>query len=239
MTDFYRPEAGESAPPVPTGPALCDGTDMRLVHNMFLFAYGEVPGLIRGTPAGDTARAEFIGRWIDDWDASLHTHHETEDLLLWDRLEQRAPACALHVGQMRVYHAKVAELLGATAPLLAEWRRTAGRDAGEQAAVAYDALLDVLKVHLRREVVEVIPVAERVITGAEWEELGRHGMDGIPRDRLLIQLGYVISSSPPDLVAGFRRQIPLPVRLLYTLTGRRQFERQFQELFPGRPVPRT
>ncbi len=39
---------------------------------------------------------------------SVHTHHESEDELLWDKLEQRAPACALHVGQMRAHHAQVA-----------------------------------------------------------------------------------------------------------------------------------
>ena len=37
-------------------------------------------------------RAAFRHRF--DLDATLHTHHDSEDSLLWDKLEQRAPACA-------------------------------------------------------------------------------------------------------------------------------------------------
>jgi hemerythrin-like domain-containing protein len=122
------------------------------------------------------ARSEFLGQWLADIDATLHTHHESEDELLWDKLEQRAPACALHVAQMREHHAQVAELLEEASPLLARWRATADPAVGEQLADAYERMLDVLKVHLRREVVEVVPVVERVITDEEWTAMGEHSM---------------------------------------------------------------
>ena len=69
---------------------------------------------------------------------------------------------------MRAHHAQVAELLEEAGPLLARWRATADPALGDQLADAYERMLEVLKVHLRREVVEVVPVAERVITGEEW-----------------------------------------------------------------------
>ncbi len=87
MADFYVSAPGETLPPLPDGPKLCDGTDMRVVHNAFLWGYEKAFGLVRHVPAGDTGRSEFVGQWLADLDASL--------------LEQRAPACALHVGQMR------------------------------------------------------------------------------------------------------------------------------------------
>ncbi len=104
MTMEYVSLPGETAPPVPDGPKLCDGDDMRILHNAFLWGYEQAPGMVRGAPAGDVARSEFLGQWLAVLDASLHTHHESEDQLLWDKLEQRAPACALHVGQMRAHH---------------------------------------------------------------------------------------------------------------------------------------
>lgn len=116
----------------------------------------------------DVARSEFLGQWLADLDATLHTHHESEDELLWGKLEQRAPTFALHVGQMRAHHAQVTELLTEAGPLLARWRVTADPAVGDQLADAYEQMLDVLRVHLRREVVEVIPVAERVVTKDEW-----------------------------------------------------------------------
>ena len=172
MTIEYVSLPGETPPPVPDGPKLCSGDDMRILHNAFLWAYEQAPGLVRGAPAGDTARSEFLGQWLADLDATLHTHHESEDELLWDKLEQRAPACALHVGQMRAHHAQVAALLEEAGPHLARWRATADPAVGEQLADAYERMLEVLKVHLRREVVEVVPVAERVVTaggvGPRW-----------------------------------------------------------------------
>ena len=82
----------------------CDTADMLMIHRLFRWLFGDAPGLVRGVAAGDTARAEVVGAHIEQIVAGLHLHHQGEDLLLWDLLESRAPACALHVGQMRTQH---------------------------------------------------------------------------------------------------------------------------------------
>lgn len=236
---FYVSAPGETLPPVPDGPVLCDGRDMRVVHNTFLWGYGRAPGLVRGIAAGDTTRSEYVGQWLADLDATLHVHHESEDAYLWDRLEQRAPSCALHVAQMRAQHAQVQALLDEAEPLLADWRRTADPATGEHLADAYERMLDVLKVHLRREVVEVIPVVEKVLTAEEWEKLGEHSMKAIPMSRLLPQLGMLLSNLEPAERKEFFTSIPGLVRVLYRTVGRRQYAKQYRTLFPGEPVPAT
>ena len=239
MTMEYVSLPGETVPPVPDGPVLCNGDEMRILHNAFLWAYEQAPGLARGVAAGDVARSEFLGQWLADIDATLHSHHESEDLLLWDKLEQRAPACALHVGQMRAHHAQVAQLLEEASPLLARWRATADPAVGEELADAYERILEVLKVHLRREVVEVIPVAERVVTEQEWTAMGDHSREAIPRNRLLPQLGMLMACSAPADRKAFYAELPLSVKVLWRLVGKRQYAKQFTQLFPGRPVPPT
>ncbi len=239
MVDFYVSAPGETLPPVPDGPQLCSGDEMRILHNVFLWAYEQAPILIRGVRAGDTVRSEFVGQWIGDIDATLHVHHESEDALLWGKLEQRAPACALHVGQMRAHHAQVQELLDEAGPLLASWRASADPETGEALAGAYERMLAVLRVHLRREVVEIIPVAEKVLSRAEWESLGKHSMGAIPKSRLLPQLGYLLANASPQDRVNFIATVPPPIRLLYRLVGRRQFEKQYRTLFPGQSVPQT
>ena len=239
MTMEYVSLPGETAPPVPDGPKLCSGDDMRILHNAFLWACEAAPGLVHSAPAGDTARSEFVGQWLADLDATLHTHHESEDELLWGKLEQRAPACALHVGQMRAHHAQVAELLKEAAPLLTQWRTTAEPALGEQLADAYERMLGVLKVHLRREVVEVVPVAERVVTAKEWTAMGDHSVDAIPKSRLLPQLGTLLANSTPADRKQFYAGLPVSVKVLWRLVGRRQYAKQFRQLFPGEPVPPT
>ncbi|SDL17952.1 hemerythrin domain-containing protein [Tessaracoccus oleiagri] len=239
MVDFYSPAPGETAPPVPEGPTLCKADDMRVVHNMFLFVFGEAPGLIRSTADWDARRAELVGAWLADMQSALHAHHTHEDETLWGRLEERAPGCALHVGQMRAQHAKVAELLHTIEPRLAEWRRDGDPRTRDGLATAYDGLLDLLKLHLRREVVEVMPVAAKVITGEEWDAMAKASQGDIPFTRQLALLGYFIAGSPRELVAPMVAEMPMPLKLLYKLLGKRRFERQWRELFPGRPVPAT
>ena len=239
MTIEYVSLPGETAPPVPDGPKLCSGDDMRILHNAFLWAYEAAPGLVHSAPADDTARSEFVGQWLADLDATLHTHHESEDELLWGKLEQRAPACALHVGQMRAHHAQVAALLEEAGPLLARWRATADPAVGEQLADAYERMLDLLKVHLRREVVEVVPVAERVVTTDEWTAMADHSVDAIPKSRLLPQLGMLLANSTPADRKQFYAGMPLSVKVLWRLVGKRQYAKQFTQLFPGKPVPPT
>lgn len=60
----------------------------------------EAPGLVRSVSPGDTGRAGYVGEVLGNFDKVLHVRHEGEDLLMYPQLEQRAPACALHVGQM-------------------------------------------------------------------------------------------------------------------------------------------
>jgi hypothetical protein len=239
VAEFYVAAPGESAPPVPDGPQLCNGQDMRVVHNAFLWAYEQAPGLVRGVAAGDTSRSELVGQWLADLDATLHSHHESEDLLLWGNLEQRAPACALHVGQMRAHHVQVQRLLEEAGPLLARWRAAADRTDGEDLADAYERMLAVLKVHLRREVVEIIPVAERVLTEQEWQRLGEHTMDVIPKSRLMPQFGMLLANLEPTERARFFAEAPAFVRVLYRVVGKRQYAKQYRALFPGKPVPPT
>ncbi|WP_421743087.1 hemerythrin domain-containing protein [Cellulomonas sp.] len=239
MVEFYVAEPGETAPPVPEGPQLCNGQDMRVVHNAFLWSYERAPGLVRSVAAADTARSELVGRWLTDIDATLHEHHHSEDQLLWDKLEQRAPACALHVSQMRAHHAQVQQLLNEAGPLLARWRGTADPADGERLADAYERMLAVLKVHLRREVVEIIPVVERVLTEREWEGLGEHTMDAIPKSRLMPQFGILLANLEPDDRTRFFSESPAFVRVLYRAVGKRQYAKMHRGLFPGEPVPPT
>lgn len=239
MAAFYVSAPGESPPPVPQGPNLCNPSEMRIIHDSFLFGYERAPDLVRGVTAGDIGRSRYVGTWLGDLDKTLHVHHEGEDVLLWDKLEERAPACALHVGQMRAHHSAVQEILDKAGPLLAEWTGTADPGIGEQLAERYEEMLALLTVHLRREVVEIVPVAAKVVTQDEWSMLGKHGFGAIPMSRLLPQLGMLLATTAPQDRPDFLAHVPGPVKLMYRLVGRRQFEKQYRTLFPGEPVPRT
>src|SRR4051812_226626 len=92
--------------------AGCDPQDLVFVHDAFRRLYAVMPAGIRAT-APDRRRVQSVAEAIGLVNDALHHHHVLEDDLFWDRLEQRRPACTVHVELMKLHHAQVATLLTA------------------------------------------------------------------------------------------------------------------------------
>lgn len=240
MSDFFTMRSGETAAPVPDGPVLCQATaTMRRVHRVFLWAYSEAPGLARSVEKGDVERVAYVGDALGTFDKLLHVHHEGEDLFMYPRIAERAPACAAHVAQMLEHHAQVGALLDDLTPVRLAWMTSADPELGEDLAQRYEALATVLAVHLRREVTEVTPVVDRVLTEKELAALGGHGIDAFETKVLLAYLGMILAANPPGEREEFFKEAPLPLRAAYRLVGRRLYRKQYTQLFPGREIPAT
>lgn len=221
-----------------TGKPGCDTSDMNMIHGMFRRALEEGPGLVRAVPADDGERLAAVSSHVDDLIARLHGHHRGEDLLLWDQLAARAPACAKHVADMRTEHAAVAALLDALEPLVQTWRGSGKPEDGDKVATALEAVRTTLFAHLGEEEAVILPVASGAFTQQEWDKIGAHARAEIPRDRMLIQLGYILSSMTPTAARAWaKKELPAPVRLLYRLVGKRQFEAQRKSI--GAEMVRT
>jgi len=212
---------------------------MRRIHRFFLWAYAEAPGLVRSVPAGDTGRAAYVGEVLGNFDMVLHVHHEGEDLLMYPPLEQRAPGCVLHIAQMLEHHRQVTQRLERIEPVRLRWMGTADQQDASELAALYEDLKAVLDVHLRREVTEVMPVVDRVMTEKEAAAVGQHGIDKFDKKFMVSYLGMVLATNPPADRVELFREIPAPVRLAYKLVGRRMYRKQYATLFPGRPIPET
>ena len=223
----------------------CDTSGLFLVHRIFRWLYSELPQLVRGVPPGDVERAAVVGRYAHLDFYALHLHHHTEDVALWDKLVARDPGCALHVEQMRAQHADVASQLAGIEPQLEPWLRTA--DAGLRDAFARDIehLRDTLVVHLAREEDDILPVAGEVLSQQEWDWMEQHTRaelmahrKELGRDIMSLQLGLLLASVPEDeREEWMRANVPAPIRLLYLLLMKRQYDRAMRELYPDRPVP--
>ena len=223
----------------------CDTSGLILVHRIFRWLYSELPVLVREVQSGDLDRAAVIGVYAKLYFYALHLHHETEDILLWDRLTTRDPGCVAHVDQMRAQHAEVASQLARIEPQLAPWVATA--DAGLRDAFAGDieVLRDTLFAHLGQEEDDILPVAGAVLSQQEWDELEAHTRATLtahrkefPRDVLSLQLGLLLASVPEaERDEWYRANVPAPVRLLYLLLMKRRYDHAMRELYPDRPVP--
>lgn len=236
----YEALPGETAPPVPDGPVLCGADpEMAILHNAFLWGYEHVPRLIGEVAPGDAERRKLVGGWQLALDNSLHAHHHGEDTHMWDRLEQRAPACALHVGMMREHHRQVAEAIDPLPEKVSAWIDSGDPELQAQIVDGYGAVLAILMVHLRREVVEMVPIMSKVITEKEWKAEASAAMKEIPSNKLMPLLGMLLANSEPKEREVFYRAMPGPVKLLWGLVGRSQYRKTYAALFPGDPVPET
>lgn len=234
-----------SEPRPDSEPIGCDTSDIIQVHGIFRWLYGELPGLIRGVDDGDVGRAAVVADYASMDFFALHLHHESEDVVLWDRLLERSPGCGPHVAQMKVQHAQVAAELREIEPLVAPWRARADAATRDRLAAGVERVRDTLFRHLRPEEDDIVPVAASTLTQSEWDELGEHARAGIqesrtqlPRDVMAIQLGLMLATVPADeRPAWAKAHLPAPVRLLYSLLLKRRYERALDELYDGKPVP--
>lgn len=215
------------------------------MHRIFRWLYSQLPVLIREVADGDVDRAAVIGVYAKLDFFALHLHHETEDLLLWDRLTTRDPACAVHVDQMLAQHADVASQLAGIGPQLAPWVATADARLRDAIAGDIERLSATLVGHLGQEEDDILPVASAVLSQREWDELEKHTRatltahrTELPRDTLSLQLGLLLASVPEaERDEWFRTNVPGPIRLLYSLLMKRRYERAMAEIYPDRPVP--
>ncbi|MDO5676709.1 MAG: hemerythrin domain-containing protein [Propionibacteriaceae bacterium] len=215
-----------------TEPFGCATEDLLVVHRMFRKLFGQAPSIVRSTSGAGAKRLAAVEHHVLEIVAALHTHHHGEDVMLWERLEERAPACALHVERMRMQHGDISEKLDEVSARVEAWRgdRESGR---EPLAAALDDVGEALEDHLADEEATIRPVAAEYIRQSEWEGLAEHGFEAIPPNRRLVQLGVLLSAFEDDEQRRvFWQSVPAVARAMYRIFGARQL-RKGQALLLG------
>jgi hypothetical protein len=118
--------------------------------------------------------------------------------------------------------------------------RSAATGDGSRAAYVGEVLGNFDKiVHPRREVTEVMPAVDKVMTAKELTEVTQHGANEFDRKFAVAYLGLILVTNPPGEREEFFKDVGATVRLAYRLIGRRLYRKQYATLFPGRPIPPT
>ena len=212
----------------------CNTDDMRMIHGFYRKLYRDAVPMIQSVKAGDAKHRTAVAAHLDEITDSLHNHHRSEDLLLWDTLSARAPSCAIHVEQMKAQHTEVGSLLDQAETLIPRWRESGAPTDADALVEAIEAVRDKLLVHLGNEEEQILPVASVAMRQREWDLIGKHARSAIPGNRRLMNLGYILDSMTPEAGAVWiRANLPAPIRLIYRLVGKRQFEAEQRVLHPG------
>ena len=208
-----------------------DTAEMVFVHNCFRQQFGALPGLVRAVPAGDTDRATVIVDFLAELTTSLHHHHEGEDELMWPLLLEKAPMDSALILRMEEQHERIGELYQRAADNAATFAATADPGGREDLADTLTELLGALSEHLHDEEVHILPMVERVMTVEQWNALGERGRAGIPKDRQLVFLGFLLMANTPERGREFLGHLPAPARVAWKLLGRRTFAKEYRRIY--------
>lgn len=207
-----------------------DVHEMVVVHRAFRREFGAAADDIRGVPAGAVGRAEIVAGHLRLCMAGLEMHHTGEDIVLWPLLLERAAPSTGLVETMQVQHHGIDVYAEAITPALAEWEIAPTKVAGEHLASLFEHFTAALLEHLDLEEREILPLASRHVTAAEWNQMGAHGKDAMTPSQLPIMFGLVLQDADAGERAKMLGNLPLPIRLALKSVGAWQFKRYVRRL---------
>jgi hemerythrin-like domain-containing protein len=200
--------------------------EMVVVHRVFRREFRLAPELVRQVAPGDTGRAATLAAYLTEVLNGLHHHHEAEDKLLWPVLVRRVHLERDLIRAMEKQHDRIAGHVYALDQLLPGWREEADAERRDRIADTLLLLREDLVAHLDQEEERILPLVAGHLSKAEWDTLSEYARAQLPKDRLLIQLGYLLEDTTAWEREAFLRLMPLPARILWKVIGQRQYRRE-------------
>ena len=199
--------------------------EMVIIHRAFRRELRILPRLVRDVSAGDTHRAATLAGAVRLVLGGLHHHHTGEDVVLWPALLERAAPSTGLVETMQAQHEAVEGHMEHVEPLLQAWETSPTTARGAELADLLDRLAAALVEHLDLEEREILPLAERHVTVAEWNSLGEQGIDEMDQKLLPIIFGAILEECTPNERRAMLAKVPLLVRVVLRTVGARQYRR--------------
>jgi hemerythrin-like domain-containing protein len=212
---------------------------MYAVHTLFRREFALMAALVRGVRARDTERAQIVASHIDLMNTVLHHHHRAEDKHLWPRLLDRASkdiASIVRVmeGQHQALETIIAEVGGAAR----SWRSSAAPEAGDALADALDRMFFLLNDHMGMEEVYLLPIIEKYITAAEWDQMVQEGAAETPRESIPLIFGMIMYEGDPEVIRRILFQMPPEMRAVMTEQASRAFASHSERVHGTATPPR-
>jgi hemerythrin-like domain-containing protein len=204
------------------GPAA---REMPLIHRIFRRQFAEVQALVQEVPAADATRVGAVADHLEFLLHGLHMHHTTEDDLIWPKLLDRATLEAPLVKRMEEQHQLIDVSVARVRAAMSAWRSDPNPATSSALADRIGEFLVVLEAHLDEEERVVVPLIDRHLTEAEWQDVGERGFEKFTPAQRWIATGQMVEVATPEEVAMMFGTLPPPVRVLWHLVGKRKYRR--------------
>lgn len=204
--------------------------EMVIIHRVFRREAALLLRFVTGVRTADVVRARRIADAFLAYEVGLHHHHALEDSLIWPKLRERARLYDEQITRMELQHGLLDDTLGRIGELLPAFVASPAGPSRDELAEALADHRGVLTEHLDDEEANTLPLIAEHLTVAEWDEVGRRGLDAIPKNKVMLALGAILEEATPEEQRYFMAKVPAPGRLLWRLVGRHQYRRYVTEL---------
>lgn len=215
------------------GPAA---REMPIIHRIFRRQFAEVRALVQKVPSAEVMRvravADHLGFLLD----GLHMHHTTEDDLIWPKLLDRAGLDAPLVERMKEQHQQIDASVAEVRAAMSAWRSDPTPATSSALADRLGEFLVVLESHLDEEEQVVVPLIDRHLTEAKWQDVGERGFEKFTPAQRWTATGQLAEVATPEEVAMMFGQLPPPVKVLWHLIGKHKYRRYIRPVRGGQPV---
>ncbi len=199
------------------------GREMPIIHRILRRQFAEVRTLVQEVSAADVTRVRAVADHLGFLLEELHGHHTTEDDLIWPKLLARAGLDAPLVQRMEEQHQQIDVSVAEVRAAMTPWRSDPRLETSSALADRLDEFLLVLEAHLDEEERVVVPLIDRHLTEAEWQEVGERGFEKFTPAQRWIATGQLVEVSTPEEVAEMFAKLPPPVKVLWRLVGKRRY----------------
>lgn len=206
---------------------------MLAVHKVFRHALDDAGELVGSVAEGDTDRAGLIAGYYDEMLTLLTLHHDGEDVLVWPKLLERAPAQAELVRTAESQHRGIHEPLARARVALKAWEEAPDAPQGAGLVGALGELATGLVAHLDNEEKTVLPLIGEHLTIEEWGELAGHAMRNYPGERIWLVLGLVRENMTQTQRDMMLAHMPPPAVEMWTTKGEAAFNAYMGEVRGG------
>lgn len=210
--------------------------EMPLIHRIFRHQFAEVRTLVRAVTAADLKRVRSVAGHLGFLLDALHMHHTTEDDLIWPKLLDRAGLDAPLVERMEEQHQQINVSVAEVRAAMSVWCSDPTPATSSALADRIGEFLVVLENHLDEEEQVVVPLIDRHLTEAEWQDVGERGFEKFTSAQRWIATGQLVEVATPEEAAMMFAQLPPPVKVLWHLIGKRKYRRYITPVRGGQLV---
>ena len=198
---------------------------MPIIHRIFRRQFAEVRVLVHEAPNGDAIRVGAVADHLEFLLDGLHSHHTTEDDLVWPKLLERAGLDAPLVERMEEQHRQIDASVVEVRAALSAWRSGPTPATSSALADRIGDFLAVLESHLDEEEQVVVPLIDRHLTEAEWQEVGERGFEKFTPAERWIATGQMVEVATPEEAGMMFGKLPRRVKVLWHLIAKRKYRR--------------